>query len=272
MNALVLGDGFIGNKIKDYFKCQVSPIRVRNYHDIKQEIVKYHSDIVINCIGKTGRPNIDWCESNKEETYFSNVIIPQEIDRACNDLGKKMVHIGSGCIYSNGEFSECDRPNFYGSFYSRTKITAEEALGRDVLQLRIRMPISGKNEERNLISKLLKYDEIIDEKNSVTVIDDFLFALERLINLNAKGIFNVVNPDAVSHVDILNIYNKYSQNKKNYRIISVEELHKKTEARRSNCTLSTAKLNSYGVVLRNTIDAIEECVKSYVRSEDLCEV
>jgi dTDP-4-dehydrorhamnose reductase len=28
--------------------------------------------VVINCAGKTGRPNIDWCESHKIETLRSN--------------------------------------------------------------------------------------------------------------------------------------------------------------------------------------------------------
>ena len=29
---------------------------------------------VLNCAGVTGRPNVDWCEDNKEATIRSNVI------------------------------------------------------------------------------------------------------------------------------------------------------------------------------------------------------
>src|SRR3954468_14776067 len=30
-------------------------------------------DVVINCAGKTGRPNVDWCEEHKAETLRANV-------------------------------------------------------------------------------------------------------------------------------------------------------------------------------------------------------
>ena len=33
-------------------------------------------DVVINCAGKTGRPNVDWCEDHKEETVRANVTGP----------------------------------------------------------------------------------------------------------------------------------------------------------------------------------------------------
>jgi dTDP-4-dehydrorhamnose reductase len=29
-------------------------------------------DVVINAAGKTGKPNVDWCEDHKEETLRSN--------------------------------------------------------------------------------------------------------------------------------------------------------------------------------------------------------
>lgn len=270
MKLLVLGNGFIGKYVSKYLGCPISDARIDDMYSIQKEINIYNPDIVINCIGKAGNPNVDWCENHIDETFRSNVFVPQILDMLCRSYKIKMVHIGSGCIYNNGIFSEEDAPNFIGSIYSKSKKEVEESLSKNVLQLRIRMPISSEPGDRNLITKLLKYDKILDMENSVTVIDDFLYALKLLIQKDAKGIFNVVNPVAVKHSEILNIYNKYSNVEKKFSIISIEELEKITIAPRSNCILSTNKLESFGIRLRTAPEAIEDCIKKYVKSENLC--
>ena len=270
MKHLVLGNGFIGNYVSKYLGCPISSKRIDNIYSLQEEIDIYDPDVIINCLGKAGNPNVDWCESHIDETFRSNVFVPQILNIVCKSYNIKMVHIGSGCIYNNGIFSEKDFPNFTGSIYSKSKKEAEELLNKDVLQLRIRMPISSEQNNRNLLTKLLKYDKILNIENSVTVIDDFLYALKLLIEKDAKGIFNIVNPVAVKHPDILNIYNKYSNNKKIFSIISLEELEKITIAPRSNCILSTDKLESFGIRLRTAPEAIEDCIKRYIKLENLC--
>jgi len=64
----------------------------------------------------------------------------------------------------------------------------------DVLQLRIRMPILSKRNPRNFIDKIAKYSHVINEGNSVTVVDDMLQAMKVLIEQKVTGIMNMVNP------------------------------------------------------------------------------
>lgn len=148
-NYLIFGNGFIGNRLANFLQdSTISYSRINTINDVSLQIKEHNPEIVINAIGKTGRPNIDWCEDHREETLFSNVTVPILIAEACKNADIRMVHIGSGCIYQTDGysymgFSENDKPNFKNSFYSRTKIFAENILSEyeNVLQLRIRMPI-----------------------------------------------------------------------------------------------------------------------------------
>lgn len=260
MTYLIYGNGWIGNKINDYLSDSIiSPNYINNYEDIINDINKYNPKIIINCIGKTGRPNIDWCENHKEETLFSNVTIPLLIAKACHEKNINMIHIGTGCIYENGVFWEEDKPNYIKSYYSKTKFIAEELLKDfDILQLRIRMPIDDSSNPRNLINKLFSYKKVIDVQNSVTIVEDFLYVLHELIMINAKGVFNVVNPEPIGHKEIIGIFSNYIGEFKG-TFIKPEELI--TIAGRSNCILSTSKLNSLGIFLRPTKEALEDCAK-----------
>jgi dTDP-4-dehydrorhamnose reductase len=254
MKYLIIGNGFIGNKFLEYLDdSEMSKKRINSLQDALEEIKEKNPEIVINCAGKTGRPNVDWCEDNKEETFDGNVLLPLNITKACKELDKKMVHVGTGCVYTgdnNGAgFSEEDSPNFGGSFYSQTKMLSESML-KDfgILQLRIRMPIDSAPGPRNFITKITKYEKVIDIKNSMTVIDDLLEAGKILMEKNATGIYNIVNPGAMSHKEILDMYKEIVDPNFEYNIITLEELRPLIKADRSNCVLSTKKLeNEYAI-------------------------
>ena len=41
---------------------------MENRESVLADLEKYKPTHVLNCAGCTGRPNVDWCESNKETT------------------------------------------------------------------------------------------------------------------------------------------------------------------------------------------------------------
>lgn len=266
MNILILGYGYIATKLHAYFPSSVMCTKkLYSINDIHNEIINNKADVVINCIGKTGIPNIDWCELNKEETFFTNVTLAFMIREVCSALKVRMVHISSGCIYTgDGYYTEKDLPNFTGSFYSRTKTICEYGLKEfDVLQLRIRMPLDSEEHPRNLLTKLLNYDETINILNSVTVINDFLEATRFLLDNKQTGIFNIVSPKPILHTQLLELYNEYAQDKKIVKEISLDDLHDRTLAERSNCTLSTKKLLDAGFEISEF--SIINCVREYAQ-------
>lgn len=270
---LIFGNGWLGNKFNNYLDDAILvKERINSIKDIERQIIKNDPKIVINGIGKTGIPNVDWCESDKEQTFFSNVTIPVYMAEACVDTDIYMVHIGSGCIYETNKcsgmgFSENDRPNFKGSFYSRTKIFAEKILSEydNVLQLRIRMPIDNIPSSRNLIDKLIKYEQVINIPNSITYIPDFLTTAKRLMNMHETGIFNVTNTGAITHKEILKMYQHIVD--PSYELptfIPVEKLN--TIAQRSNCILYNTRLEGKGIKMMHVLDAVDICMKEYAKN------
>ena len=128
---------------------------------------------MINAAGKTGRPNVDWCESHQEETYRANVVGALTLAEACSEASVYLLHLGSGCIFygpspSPGGWLEDDHAN-PSAFYSRTKYAADLVLSRlpGVGIARLRMPIDEVPGQRNLITKLARYSEVIDVDSSL---------------------------------------------------------------------------------------------------------
>jgi len=261
---LIFGNGFIGNHFLSLPNTYIVNKRINVIKDIYSEIEKFDPEIIINCIGKTGKPNVDWCEYHKDDTFFSNVTIPSLMAEACEDLNIYVVHIGSGCIYEGEIYKEEDTPNFRGSFYSRTKIYSEQILNfyKNVLQVRIRMPIDDKPSPKNLITKLINYKKVINIPNSVTCIPDLIVITNKLIEKRHTGIYNVVNRGPITHKEILEMYRDIVDN--NFimpEFISLEELD--TVAKRSNCVLDTKKLENIGIKIRESRDAIADCMEKY---------
>jgi dTDP-4-dehydrorhamnose reductase len=270
MKYLIFGKGYIANKFKDYLgdDALISDVRIEDISIVKKEIEDKKPEIVINCAGKTGRPNVDWCEDHKMETLFGNVTAPLILARACEETGTYMVHIGSGCVYdgynNDRGFSEMDEPNFEGSFYSRTKAWSEKMLSEfPILQLRLRMPFDSVPSERNFITKILKYPKVISTQNSISVLDDFLMAGKALMDRKEKGIFNMTNPGTINHREILEIYKEEVDPNLHYELFSVEEMEKITKAKRSNCGLSSGKLESLGIKMRPVHEAVRDALKKY---------
>ncbi|MEK7146217.1 MAG: sugar nucleotide-binding protein, partial [Patescibacteria group bacterium] len=249
-------------------EAKISEVRLENLSEIKAELEREKPDVVINCAGKTGRPNVDWCEDHKMETMASNVTAPLLLAQAVEELGIYMVHLGSGCVYEgykNGEgFSEDDPANFDGSFYSKTKAWSETLLKEfPVLQLRIRMPFDSEPGERNFVSKITKYSKVISVPNSLTVLDDFFMAAKQLMDQKATGIFNLTNPGVIEHKEILDMYKEIVDPNFHYELFSVEEMNKITKARRSNCALSSKKLESRGIHMRPIHEAVRDALAKY---------
>ncbi len=227
-------------------------------------------DIVINTAGKTGRPNIDWCEDHKEETIRGNVTGPLVLLDETRKRGVRLVHIGSGCIYEgdNGGrgFAETDRANYFDSFYSRTKVWADEILSEfPVLILRLRMPFDGSGDPRSLLSKITKYTRVLDEQNSITYLPDFMRVATTLIERGATGIYNVVNPGTISPFGIIQMYQRIVNPNHQFERLTQVQLHEVAKTGRSNCVLNTDKLRGEGIVLRPVEEVVEEALRQLAR-------
>lgn len=266
---LILGKGFIGNRLQEAFNCEISDKKIYSFKDAQNEIKKFSPNIVINCIGHIGG-NVDDCELDKDKTLLANTFVPIILGEVALRNNIKLVHISSGCIfhydYEHGKpIDENKIPDFFELFYSRTKIYSDLALKilsnkYPILITRIRVPLDSRPYPRNILTKLISYKKIINIPNSITYIPDFIKALKHLIKIKAKGIYNVVNKDPLKYSELLEVYKKYVPDFK-YEVID----YKKLNLVRTNLVLSTRKLERSGFKVRKTKEILEECVRSYIK-------
>ncbi|KAG6496705.1 trifunctional UDP-glucose 4,6-dehydratase/UDP-4-keto-6-deoxy-D-glucose 3,5-epimerase/UDP-4-keto-L-rhamnose-reductase RHM1-like [Zingiber officinale] len=218
------------------------------------DIQKVKPSHVFNAAGVTGRPNVDWCESHKQETIRTNVAGTLTLADVCREHGLLLMNYATGCIFeydvehpqgSGIGFKEEDKPNFIGSFYSKTKAMVEELLKEydNVCTLRVRMPISSDiSNPRNFITKIARYDKVVNIPNSMTILDELLPMSIEMAKRNCRGIWNFTNPGVVSHNEILEMYKSYIDPGFKWDNFTLEEQSKVIVAPRSNNELDATKL------------------------------
>jgi dTDP-4-dehydrorhamnose reductase len=266
--VMVLGSrGYLGRYFLAHYPGAATPSDdIADPAQVREALTRDRPDVVINCAGRCGTPNVDWCEDHRLETVRSNVQGPLVLLHECARAGTYLVHLGSGCIYEgdNGGrgFSEGDPPNFTGNFYSRTKAWTDQILTEfPCLVLRLRMPFDGSTSERNLLMKLRRYRRVLTEPNSLTHLPDFLAAASRLIARRATGVFNVVNPGALSPFELMQMYRDIVDPVHTFEPLSAGQLGEVARAGRSNCLLSIRRLDAFGVYLRPVRQAAESALR-----------
>lgn len=276
MKILLFGSrGFLGRRFVELF-----PGIVEAYTDIadaaavREVLLQERPDIVINAAGKTGRPNVDWCELHKIETVRANVTGPLVLLEECVLAGAKLVHIGSGCMYEgdNGGkgYTEDDPPNFFGSFYSRSKIWSEQVLREfPVLLLRLRMPFDGSDDERNFLTKVSKYTRLLTDQNSMTHLPEFMRAAKILIEKGATGVLNIVNPGTISPYESMEMYRDIVDPAHAFARLPMANLSDVARTGRSNCVLSTEKLAAEGLTLMPIRDAMAVALREIAERKSL---
>jgi len=269
-NILILGKGFIGERLQKELDCNSSAEKIYSLRDAERVIKKHRPKVIINCIGSTGKNNVDDCELDKDKTLFANTFVPIILAEAALRNKIKLVHISSGCIYrfdyaKDKAIKEEKIPDFLDLYYSRSKIYAERALDAlsaeyNILIARIRVPLDNRRHPRNILTKLIKYKKVIDIPNSVTYLPDFIRALKHLIRIDAQGIYNLVNKGGLKYPDLLDAYRKYAP-EFNYKVIKFSSLN----LIRSNLILSTDKLEKSGFKVRKIKEVFGECLKNYLK-------
>src|SRR6478736_2254980 len=100
-SILILGGGYIGTYLAEQFTKWNIPFTQKTSKDVNyfdryelQKILKDH-DLIINCVGYTGKPNVDACEDDKKSCYKYNVEMPSILAKTIEQLGKTLIQIGT---------------------------------------------------------------------------------------------------------------------------------------------------------------------------------
>jgi len=257
--VLVFGGrtGWLGGRLVTLLKglgvdCVIAKSRMENRGDVSDELDEVKPTHVLNAAGVTGRPNVDWCEDHRVETIRANVIGTLTLADLCHTKDIHCTIFATGCIFKYDDehkwggkpFTEEDNANFFGSFYSLTKGMVEQMLKcyKGVAVLRVRMPISDDLLPRNFLTKISKYERVVNIPNSMTVLFDLL-PVSLIMSLRGfAGVYNFTNPGVISHNECLDLYKEYIDTSYTYTNFTVEEQDKILKAERSNNELSGDKL------------------------------
>lgn len=276
------GRGWIGGMLLRALQARgdeatAASARIEDLQQVRDELDRVRPTHVLMAAGLTGRPNVGWCEAHKAQTLMANVAGLLNVAHACcgEHRGIHCTVFGSGCVYESAAdatagFTEDEPPNFAGSYYSRTKAAVQamlaETYGGGVLLLRLRMPITDDLHPRSFPIKLARYERVVDVPNSVSVLRELLPIALGLSEKKATGVYNLVNPGAVSHNEVLALYRDLVDPGFTWKNMTLEEQAAVIVGGRSNCTLSTAKLEAaakeLGLPLSPAREALVQTMKN----------
>lgn len=245
--VLVLGGtGYVGSAFVqelqlrgwDYRVLRRSEVDYSQFPALLRFLRSERFDMLVNCAGYSGKPNVDGCELERADTLLGNTTLPLTIACACSEAGLPWGHVSSGCIFSGAKvrnpdgtvrverdlmtprvqeellqfpdrflgFTEEDEPNFSFrngpcSFYSGSKALGEEVLSNHAGHFvwRLRIPFNSIDQSRNYLSKVQRYSKVYDNVNSISHLGDFARVCLDLWEKRAPfGTYNVVNPGWVT--------------------------------------------------------------------------
>ena len=206
------------------------------------------------------------------DNLFSPIILAD----LCSKRKIHYTYLGTGCIFKFDEehpfgeekngFVESSLPNFFGSSYSIVKGFTDQLMSLHkeyVLNLRIRMPITGEKNGRNFITKIVNYEKVCSVPNSMTVLPELLpFVIDMMKN-NITGTINLTNPGLISHNEILEMYKEIVDPSFTWKNFSQEEQRSILAADRSNNFLETTKLEELFPEMKHIKESVRERLIEY---------
>jgi len=265
--------------------------RVNSIEDVSTEIDEINPTHVVSFIGRThGKigektyTTIDYLEQEGKllENVRDNLFSPIILADICSKRKIHYTYLGTGCIFKFDEehpfgeekngFTESSLPNFFGSSYSIVKGFTDQlmTLYKDtVLNLRIRMPITGEKNGRNFITKIVNYEKVCSVPNSMTVLPELLPFVLDMMEKSVTGTMNLTNPGLISHNEILKMYKEIVDSSFIWKNFSQEEQRAILAADRSNNFLETTKLESLYPEMKHIKDSVRECLIEYKQKLDI---
>ena len=157
--------------------------------------------------------NVDYCESQPDQTYLINVLGTQHVVKASNQAHAKLIYFSSDYIFDgkHGPYTEEDTPNpicKYGSqkVYAEHHITA---FCNDYLILRTTIVYGWENQEKNFVIRLIKSLRAnqkvrvpSDQIGTPTYASNLAEACLHLAQtVSTSEIFNLTGPSVVSRYE-----------------------------------------------------------------------
>ena len=296
MKFLVYGTkGWIGNKVYNYLKennyeVESGNSRVENVKELEKEILEKKPTHIISLIGRTHGTyegqyigTIDYLEKPGKvfENVRDNLFSPMVLSLLSKKLNFHFTYLGTGCIFQFDEshpygeekdgFTEESLPNFFGSSYSTVKGFTDQLMHLtedNVLNVRIRMPITDEFNKRNFITKITTYEKVCSVPNSMTVLNELIPLMVDMATKFTTGTVNLTNPGLISHNEILEMYKEIVDPDFTYKNFTIEEQNEILASGRSNNFLETTRLEFLYPNVKNIKTSVREMLIQMKKNKD----
>lgn len=222
-------------------------------------------------------PTIDYLEQKGKlyDNVRDNLFAPLTLAFLCKEFKIHLTYMGTGCIFEYDEehpfgleengfkdgFKESSLPNFFGSSYSVVKGFTDRMMrhfSENVLNVRIRMPITSDSSSRNFITKISTYKKVCSIPNSMSVLPELLPIMIDMSQKKYTGTINLCNPGLITHNEILEMYREYVNREFKWENFTLEEQAKILAAGRSNNFMDTTRLQTLYPNVKHIKEAVKE--------------
>lgn len=281
MKLLIFGhNGWIGSQFINILETETiefasATCRADDEDAVEEEIIKTKPTHIVSFIGRTHGPGfstIDYLEQpgKLQDNIRDNLYSPLVLAILSRKYDIHLTYLGTGCIFSQEDpssksYSEDDKPDFFGSSYSIVKGFTDRIMHLfpdNVLNLRIRMPITDTMHPRNFITKIVNYEKICSIPNSMTVLSDILPIVVDMISKSTTGTFNMVNPGIIEHDEILKMYRETVDEDFTWANFTISEQDKILASKRSNNQLDSEKLKTMYPNIPNIHNSVNRCLEN----------
>lgn len=281
MKLIVTGmTGLVGSRInellgKKYEFLNLSRslgVNIENKIQVLEFIKSSQAPIVLHLAAKT---NVDECEKEKDSAWEINVVGTQNVVDACDKLGKKIIYVSTDFVFDgekkDGLYSEEDKPNPI-NWYGKTKHEGEKIVQNSLnpwIIMRIAYPYRADFVKKDFFRAILarlengqQIQAVTDHIMTPTFIDDIAYALDLLIEQNARGLFHVVGSSSLTpHEAAILIAQTFGLSSLNIIKTTRVEYFKNQAPRPFKLALQNAKIQKLGIKMRSFEEGIEEIKK-----------
>ena len=249
---------------------------LHNTEDVQKLIEEIKPEVIVNA---TALHNVDYCEENKEESFFINSGVLQKIIDTSKQFQSKIIHISTDYVfdgYSSTPYKESD-PAIPISVYGESKLHGEQIIlshnhtvvrpsvvyGWTSLELEGIVSSSGKpiNFAMWLLDKLHKNEPlsiVTDQFATATLADSLASSILKIISSENSGLYHISGLSCESRYDfsvkLAKIFG-YDENK----ISQTDSSQFKQKAKRPSysCLDCTKAIKDFDLQLVSTEKALE---------------
>jgi len=235
-----------------------------NYEQAEALISEFRPSLIVNCAGFT---NVDKCQQNPEKSWISNVRIPITLSKLSNKFGAKLVHISTDHFESkrdsirNEQVVVCPT-NIYGMH----KIMAESFVrnfSRDFIIVRTNFFGRGERYEPSFLDWIVSNLQIKtltrgfeDVFFSPIGVQSLLEAIEKLIEIDFRGLIHISSRESVSKFDFIDMVAQKMNLDRNYLMRDKIENGRSFVVRPKMMSLDSSYLNNEKDIWLPSIDSM----------------